>query len=369
MSARTQQIKSYNAGYDYVRAAAALTVFLIHGITVIFKDNITRHYDLYILESLSALAVEFFFALSGLLLGQVLFHQFTGLKPRENIKIFIIRRLMRTLPVYYMGLALYFLIFTLLDKPYPEEWPLYFIFLQSLFYFNSGFFTVSWSLCVEELFYITLPVLIIIFAKFKFPARQSFIMAGILICAFCFLLRQIFLPSSTAWMFDIHTGVFFRLDAIAAGVVMILISPKISRRQFILSLLIISSITLTWMIYGYVLDGANAMHRLFLQASFTVLPWACAIAVYYISKEMHWLKRPLVTFLADISYALYVFHMPLLSFLFMAGLPENALITFMIYMPLALGIAYMSFRYVETPIFMRRPAYKTGDLPAEFRAD
>ncbi|HVW70810.1 MAG TPA: acyltransferase [Steroidobacteraceae bacterium] len=100
---------------------------------------------------LGGTGVDLFFVLSGWLLGGQLVRELdqTG---TVNLQRFWVRRWMRTLPAYYTVLA-----FTLLqqrighpDHPFRPD---YLVFLQN-YLGPEPFFAVSWSLCVEEHFYL-----------------------------------------------------------------------------------------------------------------------------------------------------------------------------------------------------------------------
>lgn len=130
---------------DFLRAIAISLVVLAH---TILSYGAPAH--LAPLQ-LGGTGVDLFFVLSGWLLGGQLFKEITktgGLDFRK----FWSRRWMRTLPAYYVVLT-----FSIAQRYITKEdvafpWQ-YFIFVQNYFY-PLEFFTISWSLCVEEQFYL-----------------------------------------------------------------------------------------------------------------------------------------------------------------------------------------------------------------------
>jgi peptidoglycan/LPS O-acetylase OafA/YrhL len=115
--------------------------------------------------------VDLFFVLSGFLIGGIL------LDNRESpryFRTFYLRRVFRILPVYYLWILLYILITIIGVYGVPgllpvgrqdlTAVPIYVLFLQNLIYSPSPFqwkwFVVTWSLAVEEQFYLLAPLAI-----------------------------------------------------------------------------------------------------------------------------------------------------------------------------------------------------------------
>ena len=76
----------------------------------------------------------------------------------KNTFVFIKRRVFRTWPAYFFALISYIFFY----RYFENELIFYFFFLQNLFYpmVSNTFFSVSWSICVEELFYIIFPTVL-----------------------------------------------------------------------------------------------------------------------------------------------------------------------------------------------------------------
>lgn len=101
--------------------------------------------------------VDLFFVLSGYLVGTIAFREFNQF---SNISLlnFWRRRWFRTLPAYYVTLGFYVIKSLLPHSTGELENPLsYLIFLQTYLSLLSHF-VHSWSLCVEEHFYLFLPL-------------------------------------------------------------------------------------------------------------------------------------------------------------------------------------------------------------------
>ena len=89
-------------GLDVLRAAAIMGVVCAHGFVVLYPHlvgvlGIFGHGGFY--------GVELFFVLSGFLIGQILLRQGTALGHAGNVAVFYVRRWFRTLPLFFLFLA------------------------------------------------------------------------------------------------------------------------------------------------------------------------------------------------------------------------------------------------------------------------
>jgi peptidoglycan/LPS O-acetylase OafA/YrhL len=159
---------------DGLRGAAILMVVLLHYIT----DSRTHQRDFGLLYRFAQLfrlgwsGVDLFFVLSGFLIGGIL------LDARSSpvyFRTFYIRRIHRILPIYYLWVFLYAVVGYSLTwwAPHAEaaavgtlRTGVYFLFLQNIVplapvsLFVHYFVSPTWSLAVEEQFYLVSPVVI-----------------------------------------------------------------------------------------------------------------------------------------------------------------------------------------------------------------
>lgn len=168
--------------------------------------------------------VDLFFVLSGFLIGGILLD---ARKSSNYFKVFYIRRFLRIVPIYAVCLAGAFALSSVARSHASGRfawmwvgqlpWTPFLIFMQNFWmaYGNSlGLFglTVTWSLAVEEQFYLTLPLVIRIFS----PRRLiGALVAGILAAP---VLRIAF---HALWPEHIYFGVVMmpcRADALLLGV-------------------------------------------------------------------------------------------------------------------------------------------------------
>lgn len=109
------------------------------------------------------MGVDLFFVLSGYLIGSQMFRPIAAGK-NLNLRNFFLRRFLRTLPNFLAILLIYFCFESLRERPeIPPLWK-FLTFTQNLGLDrqSTGAFSHAWSLCVEEQFYIFLPLLALI---------------------------------------------------------------------------------------------------------------------------------------------------------------------------------------------------------------
>jgi peptidoglycan/LPS O-acetylase OafA/YrhL len=176
--------------------------------------------------SMWATGVDLFFVLSGFLIGSILMEQ------RESpsfFRTFYIRRFFRIIPLYYLWTSLY-IVLVIGAGPFLRAhahsgmtpqlgWPVYihYLFLQNFALFSlaglaGAWFGPTWSLAIEEQFYLLAPVVV----RLASPQRLS--TALISTIAAIPVLRILMLwaghPSAAA----ISVTMLCRADALATGI-------------------------------------------------------------------------------------------------------------------------------------------------------
>jgi peptidoglycan/LPS O-acetylase OafA/YrhL len=158
--------------YDRLRGLAILTIILWHYVhNPSFGNGAAIDYVRQIL-SFTWNGVDLFFVFSGFLIGGNLISS----RGSDNyFKSFYIRRVLRIFPMYYITLFLYYAILVLLPN-YREQhfdWLLepniplwsYAVFVQNFFMatrnsFGPNWLGITWSLAVEEQFYLLVPLVV-----------------------------------------------------------------------------------------------------------------------------------------------------------------------------------------------------------------
>lgn len=140
-------------GLDLLRTLAISLVF-IHNFWFVDKQLIFS-----IITSIGWVGVDLFFMLSGYLIGYQIFRYI--MEEKFSIVTFIIRRLFRILPNYLVIVILYIIFKDLRDAPVLPSIAKILTFTTNIGLKTGTGLSYTWSLCIEEQFYLTLPFIII----------------------------------------------------------------------------------------------------------------------------------------------------------------------------------------------------------------
>jgi peptidoglycan/LPS O-acetylase OafA/YrhL len=152
-------MRSRDVNLDLLRAVAIIGVLVFH----VAGMWPTHHPIIKEFSSLGKYGVNLFFVLSGWLIGGIYWRE-QELFGKVNVVNFWARRWLRTVPPYIFGMTLgYLSVYFGREEPFDLR---YIFFLQN-YKIEIPYYKVSWSLCVEEHFYICLPMIGILVSKFK----------------------------------------------------------------------------------------------------------------------------------------------------------------------------------------------------------
>lgn len=142
------------AGLDTLRALAIGLVFLYH-----YQVFVSHAPTFGWLGNVGWTGVDLFFVLSGYLIGQQVFAGIARGQPL-SVPAFYARRLLRTMPAFWVVLALYFLFPSVMGGKTPPPLWRFLTFTQNWGLQPGTAFSHAWSLCIEEQFYLLLPLVV-----------------------------------------------------------------------------------------------------------------------------------------------------------------------------------------------------------------
>jgi peptidoglycan/LPS O-acetylase OafA/YrhL len=215
-------IKKRNFGLDVIRFFAIWLVLLQHGGYPLIKG----------LEGLKigGFGVEVFFVLSGYLIGGILIKALEKENSLKSIWNFWVKRWFRILPVYYLMLAIKYFFF---DDSVGVNILYYIFFLQNNFY-GISFYSVTWSLVIEEWFYLLAPIFIFIVFK-CFKSNKTRLINFCLFLLFILAIRLLYVYLYDVPYSGVNGNVPFRLDSLFIGVLLMFIKIKFNKFYFILA--------------------------------------------------------------------------------------------------------------------------------------
>ena len=207
-------MRQRKVGLDVVRAVAILLVLAGH-----FLFAYTESVSPGLLFVFGALGVEIFFVLSGYLIGGILLG---AIKANGNVVTpglignFWYRGWMRTIPNYLLFVAVY----ALIERPGfgVRRYAAYLLFAQNLRRPMPNFFIVSWSLSVEEWFYLTLPVLIYVLYHVMGRQVRGAFLGAVVVLLLAPLAVRLSIAPGRQWDLRARKVVIMRLDSIMWGV-------------------------------------------------------------------------------------------------------------------------------------------------------
>lgn len=214
-----------NAWLDLLRTIAIMLVLVSHG-----RDLLIGALPLAVNFRLGGYwGVELFFVLSGFLIGRLLYETFID-SPKWALN-FLVRRWFRTLPNYFLFLLVKVLavgvgIGVAFDSIYP-----YLTFTQNLAWRHPDFFPEAWSLSVEEVFYLLVPIALLCcwkgMRRYDVGYEKVVLIVVGLFAVFSIALRLYFANDADVhWDADIRKIVVFRFDALMFGFLAYLVYKK-----------------------------------------------------------------------------------------------------------------------------------------------
>lgn len=169
LRARPVQITERHQGLDTLRALAIMLVLMYH-----YMAFVSGQATFGWLSTAGWIGVDLFFALSGYLVGNQVIRSMQN-KECVNLTYFYSRRILRTWPLFWLVLAAYFIFPEQMGgKPPPPLWR-FLTFTQNLKLQPGTAFSHAWSLCIEEQFYLLLPLVVVAIERMRRPVCASWV--------------------------------------------------------------------------------------------------------------------------------------------------------------------------------------------------
>jgi len=381
---------------DGIRGIAILLVIIWHYYIAIAGEPISLvtkvlRFPFYLAWS----GVDLFFVLSGFLIGGILLDHASA---PNYFKVFYIRRFCRIVPIYFIWLILFILFTSVAKLPLPSETSA-FLFNDSMPIFSYFSFTqnfamvarlstgarwlgITWSLAVEEQFYLTLPMLI------RFVPRRR--LPGLLVVLILLVpvVRVLSIPLFPSYIPQ-YLLLPYRADSLLLGVICAIIVRNETALQWMTAhiavlrgMLVVLTVGAGWLI---LLGSIHTFAAISFGYTWLALLYATVLMLAIVPKRG--LVKSITALyplrvLGMLAYGLYLFHQSvngIVHGIFLNQVPAfrrpvdavAAVIAFV----LTFLLAYLSWTYFEKPLvglghrFAKYEMPQTATLTSELGID
>jgi peptidoglycan/LPS O-acetylase OafA/YrhL len=343
-----------NFGLDLARAFAIVPVVMFH---VPWELPLHRFYGV--------IGVEVFFTLSGFLIVQMIFERFASLRTPTGLGAFLQNRWWRTLPMYFLFLALSWFMSRSDGNPFPvKDLGAFAVFAQNLTQGGiaryGNFYGVSWTLALEEWFYLATALVLFVAPRDKLKWAAVWF-AGLALAGLVLRFARFgWFDDGSLDIDDMYRRtVIMRLDAFSYGAAVFLglagglgasVKGLLDHRPRALFAagggIVLASIA----------AGLLDMDVVAKVLRFTALPLGFGLMLPLMLR----LKPPLAAlervayFLSTRTYAIYLSHIPVMSLFYALGL-KFSLAGLPVYLAMVLLASDALYRWFERPAMRMRP--------------
>ncbi|AUW59844.1 hypothetical protein C1T17_18940 [Sphingobium sp. SCG-1] len=304
--------------------------------------------------------VDIFFVISGFLIGGQIYRE--GMAGAFSYASFYARRARRILPAFLTLIAIFYVVGLLALTPLElkelgkESLASIFAASNVLFYLGGGYFApdadrnpllMTWSLGVEEQFYILFPIILLLLLKQRWlsPLR-AIVILSVLSFAGSLVLMEVkptaafYLLPTRAW--ELGIGAVLAIAGIARGQA-VDVAGRVGAGLAVACLAVL------------VLAIAAYQPSIAFPGWYVLLPTLATTALIatpstVINRRI--LGHPAMQFVGKISYSWYLWHWPVFYLNRIVGGPEGGLHG-LILLAVTFVMAVLSWRFVETPLRRR----------------
>ncbi len=331
-------------GLNGARALAALVVVFHHWTPLLHSKN--PFVDL----SPGPYAVIFFFVLSGFLITTLLLRE-EEQERSINIRAFWVRRLLRILPAFYVGLLLQ----AILIKSLPPDIIASFAYVNNYYQAIHGWgYSVvehSWSLSVEEQFYFLWPLAILFFAGNRKALKRSLVIGIVAVELARFAGNHFGIP-----LLYRYFAFEFRCDALMIGCYMAIKLKELAQPpKWMLNPALGAGLVVLFPALMFPFKNRLLVDKVIAPFGYSIGAYASAVLIMQIvAYAPAFLTNPVMNYLGSLSYSIYLYHVMLLDMTTHLMGQMNTVAVLALYVGGTIAAASLSHHLIEKPFMKLR---------------
>ena len=346
-------------GLDIIRAFAIIFVVIGHGGFILDKTIFSGFPYFPMIDG-----VDLFFVLSGFLIGGILLKEFNKFEKIKTSQLltFWKRRWFRTLPNYYLILLLNYLVvkYGIINEDINQ---FNFNFITFTHNFASpfhGFFWESWSLSIEEWFYILTPILIVAISKFT-SIKKTFLVSTMIMILMPILYRLlIFDDSIDSFWYGVtfRKVVLSRLDSIGYGLLAAWIYYYYHHiwKKYNVILFILGIVLMVFIIN---FDAApNSFYKQIIYLSILPISVVLIMPLAESYKKAKGLIAYSIQHISKISYSMYLINLALVAEVIRDNFSPrggfDGIFKYLLYWLIVITVSSLLYKYFEKPVMNLR---------------
>ncbi|MBK7387956.1 MAG: acyltransferase [Bacteroidetes bacterium] len=344
---------------DSLRFYGALGILFAHFPAFGSSWLAVKLHDVLVYTSAPYLMVELFFCVSGFLITRIIITE--KLKGTFHFGKFFFRRSLRIVPLYVLTLLAVGFIF---NEDVGMQWQL--TYTSNFLYIFKGDFgplAHTWSLAVEEHFYLIWPLLMCFLSIKTGKLVSGFIIPVIAITFSVFIILATGYDEGGRWL---YYGTPSRMLALSVGCYLAFIEKDIiAMAKWKFAILI--AVGLGLFSVNVYLGGIRFLpdlpyyfrqYILFAVLSFIIISFMIRMN-YSHGKGMVNLifRNKLATYMGQMIYGIYLFHYPVIYYLGYSDLQHSGPAPLWVCLSallITLGLAMISFHFIESPLLSKR---------------
>ncbi|MBA2612489.1 MAG: acyltransferase [Bacteroidetes bacterium] len=315
-------------------------------------------------------AIEFLFVVSGYLIGQILIKDFysTQFVETSSVKRFMMRRWFRILPLYYFAIIVKFIF-----HPDVGANIIYYVFFLQNHFYGISFFPETWSLVIDEWFYLGTPILLYLFMRFVSSKSFQVLLYFIGIIVVINILRFYWVSRTNLPWDALNGNIVLHQDTLLIGVILAFVKRKFSDlfskfnsvKYFLVSTVFFIAHTFFIRSIRYPVDMIDDYFWVkvldFSGCAFiiiTMMPYIENSVMPLQNKNFKWFNK-FIVWGSKLSYALYLAHNMAheLAVFILSPITNNQIITGIFAIGLSIFASHLMYQYIEKYFLILRDRY------------